>query len=67
LLSGSEDGTVIIWQISTWTALHSMTAKITYPVLDVAVHPTGRMAFIIYKEGIHKLWDLTEGKSVYTK
>jgi len=44
-----------------------MTAKITYPVLDVAVHPTGRMAFIIYKEGIHKLWDLTEGKSVYTK
>lgn len=41
LLSGSEDGTVIIWQNNTWMPLHVMTAKITYPVLNLAIHPTG--------------------------
>jgi len=44
-----------------------MTAKVTYPVLDVALHPTGRMAFVAYKEKTVKLWDLTEGKSVFTQ
>jgi len=47
--------------------LHVMTAKITHPVLNLAIHPTGRMALVAYKEKIVKLWDLTEGKSCFTQ
>jgi len=67
LLSGSEDGKVIIWRCKTWTPIHTLTAKKTYPVIDMSMHPTGRMALVIYKEKILKLWDLTEGKSVHTR
>ena len=37
----------------------------TGPVIDMALHPSGRMLLALYKGIGIKLWDLTEGKSVY--
>ena len=38
LRSGSEDGRVLIWRVKDWSLIHTLTAKITYPVVEMAMH-----------------------------
>lgn len=61
LLSGSEDGKIIIWRTKDWEmfgTLKGHTAKIT----DLAIHPLGRVAISVSADHTVRLWNLLTAK-----
>jgi len=48
LLSGSEDGTIIIWRSKDWSLMHILRHK-KAAVEDIVIHPSGKLAIAIYR------------------
>jgi len=58
LLSGSGDGTIIIWSGNpTWEEAGKIAAH-KGGVLSLSIHPTGKLALSVGKDGYLKLWNL---------
>lgn len=61
LLSGSEDGKIIIWRTKDWETfgiLKGHTGKIN----DLAIHPSGRVAILVSQDQTIRLWNLMTAK-----
>ncbi|KAK6459332.1 WD40-repeat-containing domain protein [Scheffersomyces xylosifermentans] len=61
LLSGSEDGKIIIWRTKDWEAFSTLKGH-TAKVNDLAIHPTGRVAISVSQDQTIRLWNLMTAK-----
>ena len=60
LVSGSEDGQIAITRIKDCKTLRTFKGHKS-TVLDLAMHPTGRVALSISSDNTLRMWDLTRG------
>ncbi|CAI2367070.1 unnamed protein product [Moneuplotes crassus] len=67
LLSGSDDGEVFIWRAKDFQLIYRLKLPKASPVMDLAVHQSGKIALALYKSNHMVLWDLTKGKSKLRK
>ncbi|CAM6116661.1 unnamed protein product [Calypogeia fissa] len=65
LFSGSEDGTIAVWDTESWTHLKSMKGHKT-ALNSLTVHPTGKVALSVERDGHLKMWNLLNGRCTYT-
>lgn len=61
LLSGSEDGKIIIWRTKDWELFGTLKGH-TGRVNDVAIHPSGRVAISVAQDLTIRLWNLMTAK-----
>ena len=66
VLSGSADHTVCIWRTSDWNCVHILGGH-KEPVLDIAVHPTGKLALSVSKDKTLRMWNLIKGRCAFIK
>jgi WD40 repeat protein len=65
MLSGAKDGVAIIWRVKDWTALHKLQIKNVSPIKWISVHPSGKMALVLYENSMLRLWNLLDGRCVF--
>lgn len=61
LLSGSEDGKIIIWRTKDWETFGTLKGH-TGKVNDLAIHPSGRVAISVSQDKTIRLWNLMTAK-----
>lgn len=61
LLSGSEDGKIIIWRTKDWELFGTLKGH-TKRINDLAIHPTGRVAISVSDDLTIRLWNLMTAK-----
>jgi protein MAK11 len=68
LLSGSEDGSIFIWDTDSWIHLKTMRSKKDSKgaVNDLSIHPTGMMALSVDRDRHLKMWNLMSGRCSFT-
>ena len=64
LITCAEDGKVCILKTGTWNVEKTLL-KHTQGVIDVAVHPSGKMALTIGKDRKLITWNLIKGRSAF--
>ncbi|KAF9038569.1 WD40-repeat-containing domain protein [Panaeolus papilionaceus] len=63
LLSASEDGTLALFRARDWSVLRTLKGH-KGRVNALAVHPSGKVALSVGKDGVLRMWDLMRGKGV---
>jgi protein MAK11 len=66
VISGSEDGTLIIWKAQGWQRLHILGGH-KGPVNDFALHPSGKLCVSVSKDNTLKIWNLVHGRCAFTR
>lgn len=61
LLSGSEDGNIIIWRTKDWEKFGVLKGH-KGAVNDISIHPTGRVAISVGVDQTVRLWNLMTAK-----
>ncbi|CAK9441414.1 uncharacterized protein LODBEIA_P52820 [Lodderomyces beijingensis] len=61
LLSGSEDGKIIIWRTKDWEVFATLKGH-TDKINDLSVHPSGRVAISVSQDKTIRLWNLMTAK-----
>lgn len=64
LLSGSDDGNIIVWRNHDWTPLLTMRGH-KGRINSISTHPSGRVALSVSRDKFLRLWDLTKGKPAF--
>lgn len=65
-LSASDDGTVAVWKTGREWKLHAILGnKKKAPILDLAVHPTGRVLLTVGKDRRLNMWNLVTAQLIY--
>jgi len=67
LLSGAEDGEIIIWRLNDCNALHKLNVKNIQKVISLTMHPSGRMIIALYANGMIRLWNLLDARCIFKK
>eukprot|EP00965_Chrysotila_dentata_P230579 6197845-Pleurochrysis_carterae.AAC.4 len=60
MISAGDDGEICIWRTSDWECLLRLKGH-KGPVLDLAIHPSGRIALSVGNDKKLMLWNLTTG------
>ena len=66
VISGSEDGTMIIWGVSNWKKLHVLGGH-KAAVNHFALHPSGKLCVSVSKDNTMKIWNLVHGRCAFTR
>ncbi|KAF8005436.1 hypothetical protein HF325_000893 [Metschnikowia pulcherrima] len=61
LLSGSEDGKIIIWRTKDWETFGTLKGHLGR-VNDLDIHPSGRVAISVGTDNTIRLWNLMTAK-----
>ncbi|RLV91302.1 Protein MAK11 [Spathaspora sp. JA1] len=61
LLSGSEDGKIIIWRTKDWETFGILKGH-TGRINDLAIHPSGKVAISVSQDQTIRLWNLMTAK-----
>lgn len=61
LISGSEDGKIIVWRTKDWEVFGTLKGH-QGKVNDVAIHPSGRVAISVSQDYTVRLWNLMTAK-----
>lgn len=61
LLSGSEDGKIIIWRTKDWETFGILKGH-TDKINDLSIHPSGRVAILVSQDKTIRLWNLMTAK-----
>lgn len=64
LLSASDDGTLAIYRTRDWEHLKTLQGH-KGPVIDFAIHPSGKLAISIGRDQTLRLWDLLKGRTAF--
>ena len=67
LISGSEDGLIIIWRVKDWVPLHKLRVKNVSKVLNFSLHKSGRMLLVVYDNNMFRLWNLLDGRCQFKR
>ncbi|KAK9469808.1 WD40-repeat-containing domain protein [Lipomyces arxii] len=62
LVSGGEDGKVLIWRTKDWEVLADMKGH-KGAVNDISVHPSGKIALSVGRDRTLRLWNLMTAKN----
>ena len=63
LFSGGEDGAIMVFRTSDWERVATMKAH-KKGVLEVAVHPSGKLLLSIGKDKAIRVWDLSTSRCI---
>ena len=66
IISGAEDGTIILWKTREWSLLHTLKGH-KKAVNDIALHSSGKLLASIGNERKLILWDLMKGTKIFRK
>lgn len=61
LLSGSEDGKIIIWRSKDWEAFGTLKGHLD-KINDLEIHPSGKVAVSVSRDNTIRLWNLMTAK-----
>lgn len=61
LLSGSEDGKIIIWRTKDWEVFATLKGHLD-KINDLSIHPSGRVAISVSQDKTIRLWNLMTAK-----
>jgi protein MAK11 len=61
-----QDFNLCIWRVYDWQCLHMLGGH-TDTINDFSIHPTGKMALSVSKDGSLKLWNLVQGRCAFTR
>ena len=64
MLSGSEDGTIAVWDTRTWDCLKVLRGH-AGAVREVSIHPTGRIALSVCADRTLHTWNLLTGRVAF--
>lgn len=64
-LTGAHDAAVCVWRARDWKCLKKLQGHMA-PVLDVAVHPSARLALSTASDRAVLMWSLVKGKAVFS-
>jgi len=64
-LSGSDDGTIKLWEVNTGQLVRTFSGH-TYPVYSVAFSPDGQRALSGSRDNTLKLWEVNTGQLLRT-
>lgn len=64
VISGSEDSTLCVWNVSKWNCLKTLKGH-KAGVNGVSIHPSGGLALSISKDKTIRTWDLVKGRCAY--
>ncbi|KAK9463597.1 WD40-repeat-containing domain protein [Lipomyces oligophaga] len=62
LVSGGEDGKILIWRTKDWEVLADMKGH-KGGVNDIAIHPSGKIALSVGQDRTLRLWNLMTAKN----
>lgn len=62
VLSGSEDGEIVIWRLKDLEALHTLSVRNVSPLICLAMHPSERMCLALHKNQVLRLWSLLDAR-----
>jgi WD40 repeat protein len=65
LVSGGEDGQVLVWRCSDWNCMARLKGH-SGAVSDLSVHPTGLVALSVGTDSTLRIWDLARGALALT-
>lgn len=65
LLSAADDARLCVWRATDWKCLKTMHGH-QAPVLDVAVHPSARVALSVAKDRALFMWNMVKGKIAFS-
>ncbi|CDF37138.1 unnamed protein product [Chondrus crispus] len=65
LMSAGDDALMCVWRTSDWKCLKRMHGH-QAPVLDVAVHPSARVALSVAKDRSLFMWNMVKGKIAFS-
>ena len=65
LLSGSDDGTVCIWNTEAWILYKTMKGH-KKGVSDLTIHPSGRICLSVGRDSQLNMYDLLKGRRSFT-
>lgn len=65
LFSAGDDAAICVWRVSDWRCLKRLSGHQT-AVLDVAVHPSARVALSVAKDRSLFMWNMLRGKVAYS-
>ncbi|AOA61057.1 60S ribosomal subunit biogenesis protein [Komagataella phaffii CBS 7435] len=65
LLSGSEDGSIIVWRTKDWEPVAVLKGH-KAAVNDLAIHPSGKVAVSVSNDKTIRLWNLMSSKLAST-
>lgn len=64
MFSGSEDGTIGLWETNRWECLKTLKGHKS-SVDSISVHPSGSLLLSIGKDRTLRTWNLITGRSAY--
>eukprot|EP00729_Bicosta_minor_P005526 gene5526-22282_t len=64
MLSGSEDGSIVVWDAKAWDSMKVLRGH-KGAVVDLSIHPTGRLALSVGRDKTLYTWNLLKGRSAY--
>lgn len=67
LISGSEDGLIIIWRVKDWVPLHKLRVKNVSKIINFSLHKSGRMLLVVYENNMFRLWNLLDGRCLFKR
>ncbi|WP_377480462.1 MAG: hypothetical protein P2A85_12545 [Microcoleus anatoxicus] len=65
LASGSADGTIKLWDLTTWQEIRTLTSH-NSSILSLAIDADGKILASGSADGTIKLWDVTTGQEIRT-
>lgn len=65
VISGGEDGKICIWKCKQWDLVHKFDAESS--VVDMCIHPTGRILITSTKDNKVQFWNLMNLKRILIK
>lgn len=65
LLSAGDDAIMCVWRASDWRCLKKLHGHQS-PILDVAVHPSARVALSVAKDRSLFMWNMVKGKIAFS-
>ena len=67
VLSGSNDGQILLWRQKDMVVLHKLTIKNVSKVVSLCMHKSQRMALALYANGMLRLWNLLDARCTFKK
>ena len=66
LASGSDDGMIAVWRIKDWECVSFKPAH-KGSVIDLDMHPSGKVMMSCGRDNTLRLWDMTNSKELYCR
>lgn len=67
VLSGAEDGVIVIWRSVDMAVIHKLIVKNVSAVKSLSMHQSQRMCLALYNNGMLRLWNMLDARCIFKK